>query len=1038
MAQRLSLRNLNIFRDWNAERLRSFRWFLAGLAVLCFADTARALDPDRAMSDYVRDRWGVEQGFPGGPVYAITQTADGYLWLGTEKGLVRFDGLNFRLFNHSNSAALPAGPILDLMTDAEGNLWIRPQSRNMLRYRDGTFQDVMPDLDSAHSGVTAMCRGPNGEALFAVRATGIFLYSGGRFERLLSTARLSNLLVISMAKTGDGKVWMGTRDAGLFFINEGQLSAVTEILPDKKINSLLAVNDRELWIGTDDGVVRWNDTESAKARVSDLLDRAQTLAMTRDRESNIWLGTGNGLLRLNANGVSSLEEGDRASTVAVNTIFEDREGNLWIGSTRGVERLRDSAFMTYSFSREPSSEGNGAVYIDAEGHAWFAPSGGGLYWQKGGQIQHVKNAGLDQDVIYSLTGSKDELWVGRQRGGLTHLKYNGSSFAAETYTQADGLAQNSIYAVHQSRDGTVWAGSVSRGVTRFKDGKFTTYTTANGLASNTVTSILESTDGTMWFGTASGLSSLSQESWTVYGGMDGLPPGSVNCLLEDSSGAIWIGTDNGIAVLGSGEIRVPREVPESLLEPILGVAEDRNGWLWISTSNHVLRADRDKLKGGVIGEADVRDFGLADGLRSVERVKRHRSVVMDSLGRIWLSANRGLSVVDPRQAAGNSVPAIVHIEGVTADGSAVDLPGAVRIPGARQRITFSYAGLSLSVPERVRFRYRLDGFDQDWSEPVATREAVYTNLNPGSYRFRVMASNSDGLWNGLESAIQFEVDPLFWQTWWFRLFCVMVIALAIMSFYRLRLHRLTVQLNMRFEERLAERTRIAQDLHDTLLQGFLSASMQLHVAADQLPSDSPAKPLVSRVLELMRQVIDEGRTALKGLRSPDSGFHDLAESFSGIQQEIAFQGRIDYQVIVEGTSRPLRPVIRDEVYRIGREALVNAFRHSRASNIEVVVGYEAKQLRILVRDNGCGIDPQVLRSGREGHWGLSGMRERAEDMGARLKVWSGADVGTEVELSIPDDIAFEPLSSERRRRWLIKLYPRKVRAEITKAKRQGK
>ena len=1024
MAPRLLLRNLNIFLDRNTGRHWRFGWFLAGLVMVCFVNTAQALDPNRAMSEYVRDRWGAEQGFPGGPVYAITQTADGYLWIGAEKGLVRFDGLNFRLFSPADSTTIPAGPILDLMTDAGGNLWIRPQSRNMLRYRDGIFQDVMPDLDSAHSGVTAMCRGPKGEALFAVRADGVFMHSGGGFEKLLSTAGRSNLLVISMAKTGDGRVWMGTRDAGLFFMSEGQLSAAAEGLPDRKINSLLAINDRELWIGTDNGVMRWNGDESAKAGARDLIDRVQALAMTRDRESSIWIGTGSGLLRLNAGGVSSLEEDDRAPTVAVNTIFEDREGNLWVGSTRGIERLRDAAFTTYSFSRELSSEANGAVYIDAEGRAWFAPSEGGLYWRKGVQTGRVKDAGLDQDVVYSLTGSTGELWVGRRRGGLTRLRYNGSSLTAKTYTQAEGLAQNSIYAVHQSRDGTIWAGSIIGGVTKFKDGKFTTYTTANGLASNTVTSILESSDGTMWFGTSSGLSSLSHDNWTIYGGLDGLPPGSVRCLLEDSSGAIWIGTDNGIAVLRSGEIQVPPEARESLHEPILGIAEDRNGRLWVSTSHHVLRVDRDKLLGGVTDDADVREFGLADGLRSVEGLKRHRSLVTDALGRIWLSTNRGISVVDPRQVADNSVPAIAHIEGVTADGSVVDLRGAVNISGARQRLAFNYAGLSLSVPERVRFRYKLDGFDQGWSDPVATREAVYTNLSPGSYSFRVMASNSNGLWNGSEATIRFEIEPVFWRTWWFRLAIVMAIGLAILFFYRMRLRRLTGQLNMRFEERLAERTRIAQDLHDTLLQGFLSASMQLHVASDHLPSDSPAKPLVSRVLELMSQVIEEGRTALKGLRSSNNDSHDLAESFSGIQQELAPQERIDYRVTVEGVSLPLQPVIRDEVYRIGREALVNAFRHSRASDIEVVLEYGFKQLRILVRDNGCGIDPQVLRSGREGHWGISGMRERAEGIGARLKVWSRSGGGTEVELSIPSDIAFESRPSQRRHRWFAKLYPR--------------
>jgi signal transduction histidine kinase len=214
--------------------------------------------------------------------------------------------------------------------------------------------------------------------------------------------------------------------------------------------------------------------------------------------------------------------------------------------------------------------------------------------------------------------------------------------------------------------------------------------------------------------------------------------------------------------------------------------------------------------------------------------------------------------------------------------------------------------------------------------------------------------------------------------------------------------------------------------------------MQLDVASDHLPEDSPAKPLVSRVLELMRQVIDEGRIALKGLRSSSSGAHDLAESFSRIQEELAFKEPVEYRVTVEGPGKPLHPIIRDEVYRIGREALVNAFRHSQASQIEILIYYGSKQLRILVRDNGGGIDPQVLRSGREGHWGLSGMRERAEEIGARLKVWSGAGVGTEVELLVPGDIAFEHLSSERRRSWLARLYPRKVKTGTLKARKQGK
>jgi signal transduction histidine kinase len=263
-----------------------------------------------------------------------------------------------------------------------------------------------------------------------------------------------------------------------------------------------------------------------------------------------------------------------------------------------------------------------------------------------------------------------------------------------------------------------------------------------------------------------------------------------------------------------------------------------------------------------------------------------------------------------------------------------------------------------------------------------------------------------------------EGTPPFWRTWWFRFVLVVIGLLGLLALYRYHLHQVRTKLNMRFEARLAERTRIAQDLHDTLLQGVVSASMQLHVANTQLAPDSPAKPMVGRVMELMGQVINEGRDAVSGLRATTETNYSLETSFSEVGKQLATKEPRDYRVIVEGTPRPLRPIIRDEVYRIGREAVVNAFRHAQASTIEVELEYSPKHLRVLVRDDGAGIDPNVLQSGREGHWGLAGMRERAEGIGARLRVWSRARAGTEVELSIPGHIAFVSTPSTR---WFHKL-----------------
>jgi signal transduction histidine kinase len=348
----------------------------------------------------------------------------------------------------------------------------------------------------------------------------------------------------------------------------------------------------------------------------------------------------------------------------------------------------------------------------------------------------------------------------------------------------------------------------------------------------------------------------------------------------------------------------------------------------------------------------------------------------------------------------------------------VNLIDSSKIAAGNRSITFNYASNNLSSPERIRFRYRLEGVDQGWSNVVASRQVVYSHLGPGPYRFRVIASDSDGLWNGPELAFPFVIEPEFWQTWWFRASFLSAFLLAIAGVYRLRMYQLTQHLNALFKERLEERTRIAQELHDTLLQGFISASMQLDVAEDQLPEDSPAKPVLRNLLELMRRVTEEGRSTLRGLRTPAPDSRNLELAFARIRQEFAVNDKIDFRVIAQHSSRPLRPLIRDEAYRIGREAVVNSLLHARANTIEVEVEYASGYFRVLVRDDGCGIDPQLLHKGREGHWGLSGMRTRSESIGASLKLRSRVGSGTEVELTVPSAIAFEGPSRRPASRWL--------------------
>jgi signal transduction histidine kinase/ligand-binding sensor domain-containing protein len=976
--------------------LKPTRWTLIGIVLAGLVTDARALDPNRLPSQYVGEQWTTETRFPGGVVNGIAQTTDGYLWIGTDRGLIRFDGFNFRPVSLTSIASNV--PILQLLTDAGGKLWVRPQGADLVRQKDGKFESVRYGPDA----ITALSKDNHDGVLVSDVAQGTLRFMEDHVRKLGPPSPP----VISMAETADGKVWLGTLGDGLFFLTGGRATKVDAGLTDRKINSLLPIGD-ELWVGTDTGLYRGNGNGFRRLELPSFLGNVEVLSILRDHDLNMWLGTTRGLLRINWKGISFSEEKELRGDGGINALFEDREGNLWIGGARGLGRIRDSAFVTYSSVGDLRFEHNGPVYVDPEGRTWFAPAQGGLYVLSNGRAQAVTSI-PPNEVVYSISGRAGAVWAGRQRGGLTRLEFRNGSIASQSYSKADGLAQDSAYAVYESRDGSAWAGTLNGGVSKFKDGHFTTYTTTDGLASNTVSSILETHDGAMWFATPSGLSSFSNGQWTTYTTVEGLPSPEVNCLFEDSSGTLWSGTSAGLAFFASNRFQILHKPPDVLREQVVGMAEDKSGRFWIATSGHVLRVPRGKLLSGVVKAIDVREYGHADGLESTEGVKRSRSVVSDTAGRIWFSLATGLSVVDPSQIDDNSVPALPHIEAITADNNSANLAASVRIPPSPRRITFEYTGLSLAMPARVRFRYFLEGFDTSWSQPIAAREAVYTNLGAGSYRFRLVASNSEGLWNGPEAAIGFEVEPTLSETRWFRSAMVLCVGLVALAAYFIRMRQLTRLLHARFEERLAERERVARELHDTLLQSFQGLLLHLQVASDLLPTrPQEGKQKLDSVIDHAADAIREGRDAVQDLRSSATGTNDLAVALNALGQELAAETSHNanapvIQVEVEGAPRELHPVVRDEVYRIAGEGLRNAFRHADSQHIEVEIRYDERQLRLRLRDDGRGIDPKVLSGdGDEGHYGLRGMRERAKLLGGKLTVWSERGSGTEVELIIP-------------------------------------
>ncbi len=1013
------MRSLNTFLRWHFYgRILARLLAVFAAAGICIPETATGRS--KPLSKYLREEWGSEKGFPGGTINVITQTLDGYLWLGTQKGLVRFDGLNFRMFSQTTGGS-PMGPVLGLLADGEGNLWVRLVGPGLLRYRDGKFDDYSDRFDITEIAVTSMFRAADSRAMFVTILNGIVAYEHGKFNSVAGAPHLPSFLVTSTAPGPGGTYWLGTRDRGLFHLSDGKISAAREVLTERKINVLLSAGDKQLWIGTDNGLLLKNGAELVHVGSGSSLRARQILSLSRDGHGSIWVGTDHGMYRLDPESNFLPKVDNTEGDGPVTSIFEDREGNIWTATPRSLQRLRNTVFTTYGVSDGLPRESNGPLHPDSDGRIWFAPIQGGLYWLKEGAVESFREAGLDKDVVYSIAGGNGDLWVARQLGGLTHLQDIAGKWQAVTYTKADGLGQNSVYTVRLSRDGAVWAGTLSAGLTRIKNGKFVTFTSENGLISNTIASILESRDGTMWFSTPRGLSAFSNNHWLSFSNRDGLPSDDINCLFEDSRGTLWIGTMNGLAAFRSGKIWVPEQVSDFLREPVFGLQEDSNGLMWISTSNHVLMTSLQRLLESDFHDADVREFGLADGLSDTNAVKRDEAVVSDNSGRVWFSLNRGLSVVDTNRLRASSPPSILHLEGLSVDGNVITLQEPNFISPNPQRITINYAGISLSTPDRVRFKSKLDGFDPSWSDPRMAREASYTNLGPGSYVFRVIACNSDGLWNSTELTVPFTIKPVFWRTWWFGITALFAFVLSFLGIVRLRVLSLTRQFNMRLEERVSERTRIARDLHDTLLQSFHGVLLHLQAVSNVLPSGEPKQKL-DNTIDQAAQAITEGRDAVQGLRASTVVTNDLARAISTLGEELATNeskpNAAEFHVEVEGTSRDLHPVLRDEVYRIAGEALRNAFRHAEARRIEVDFRYHEREFRLRIRDDGKGIDPKLLsEGGRPGHYGLRGMHERAKLMGGKLIVWSELDAGTEVELKIPGSRAYETFSS-RSRSWL--------------------
>jgi signal transduction histidine kinase/ligand-binding sensor domain-containing protein len=910
---------------------------------------ACALDVSKPLTAYSRQSWQTGNGLPQNSVHAILQTRDGYIWLATEGGLVRFDGLKFRVYDAQNTPGLRSNTVRSLLEDRARALWIGTAD-GLARYDGSKFQAFTTEDGLPNNSVLSIYEDRSGK-LSAVTSDGLAVYGNKRFHTSRSTEGPETLL-----RDRSGRLWTRT-PGGLAVADSGRSAtySMKEGLPSNRVTFVYEDREAAVWIGTDGGLARLTNGKIERFPSNDVLSGDIVLSAYEDREGNLWLGTeSDGLYVLRDQKFVMYTSKDGLAGDLARSIFQDRDGTVWIGTNEGLSRFADGRFSSLTAKDGLSSNTILGLAEDAEGNL-LAGTPDGLNVIRGGHVTVITTAdGLADDFVRSVYRDGDgSVWIGTRRG-LSHWIHR----RFKTYTQADGLGSDFVGTLLGGRDGSLWIATLG-GLTRFTGGKFKNYTTADGLSSNVVTA-----------------------------------------LQEDADGAIWIGTQGGgLNRFANGKIL---DYPAmGLPETIYGILKDAEGSLWISSKTGIFRAK--KQAGGALLTTQ---YGTADGLRVSECSEGgHPAVWRNRDGSLWFSTVKGVAAIDLRTAERKALPLPVVLESLSVDDRTFD-PGDTAptdVAPGHSRFSFEYAGLTFYSPQRARFRYRLEGFDHAWIDAGTRRVAYYTNLRPGQYRFRVSARAYDGDWSGDEASWAFRLRPHFYQTYWFYLLLAILLAAAVYEIYRWRVRQVEAQ----FKAVLAERNRIAREIHDTLAQGFVAVSVQLELISRRLSgSPNPVKELIDQTRELVRDGLAEARRSIWDLRaqaseSHDSEGNDFATKLSKVATQVTARTPLKVRFEVIGTYRALPGNIENELLRIGQEAITNVVRHAGAQHIDIRLDFDARHVKMTIADDGRGLGSDATASSINGHYGLQGMRERAEQIGAELTVASTPGGGTQVRVEAP-------------------------------------
>jgi signal transduction histidine kinase/ligand-binding sensor domain-containing protein len=998
------------------------RWVRTLFVVALFtgARPAAALPPNLGLPQLQHTAWTVQRGAPA-DIWALAQSPDGFLLLGTGSGLYRFDGVTFERVIPSNPSDPGFRDITALLALPSGEVWIGYYAGGVSELKNGVLTSYGP-LDGVPSGwITSFARESDG-TLWVAGLEGLGRFSAGHWEAVSSEWNFHS----------DGAHWVLLDTRGTLWVAGGETVAYLPRGARKFVDTGVRSGYKSTLALAPDGAV-WLAGESVAPR--NLTQRpvsAQQLPATHggyppgldpvkrfivDHDGSIWATDSQrgGIYRATQHGSpETLTEAEGLTSDRAVPLLEDREGNIWVGTNLGLNRFRATRFVREW--RIPSNSQSGySLAASPNGSVWIA-SDQQLFEASGSRCEPV--AHLDTVVRSVYSEPSGTLWLGTP-GSVVALINHELKPVMALPVPARPVPYQYVHAMTSDASQDLWVATVERGLLRLHDGRWELPDASFHLPTATPTTLWTDPAQRQWLGYSDGTAVLRTDGGTrVFGSNEGLSVGPV-ISIRGSPAEVFVGGEWGVARFDGQRFRTLSASRSDVFSGITGIIVRTTGDVWLNGNRGVVHMSSDAVNDAFdhpLARLRYELFDIQDGLPGYAQQGEDSTAVAGADGRLWFATNHGVAWIDPDHLSRNRIAPHVVIRSVLADQRAYSGPGPIELPETTRSVRIDYTALSLAAPERIRFRYKLDGADDIWRDGGNERSVRYANLRPGHYTFRVTASNSDGVWSDVGATVAFALRPAFYQTPWFLVLVLGVCAGLFWFLLWVRLRQVTdrqhKRLEQRMEDRLEERTRIARELHDSLLQGFQGLMFRLQAVRQLLPErPGEAANSLDRALEAGDQAIGQGRDAVQNLRSSPFDDRDLLDSLGALGAELGVEvtatGRPQYRVVVEGRPRELIPVVRDEAYRIVREAVRNAYQHAKASHIEAEVTFGEAVLILRVRDDGIGVDPQILKRGQlAGHWGLPGMRERSEGFGGRLDVWSERDAGTEVELRIAGRIAY--------------------------------